>query len=328
MVLIANCDFSSVVIVVYTQRKRFRLNSLKFSRTNVFSYQIDDFVQFSGDWNPTPPPQRADMPPEVTQDLRAEPVSTNGVPELQYLQENLPGVVADVYRMKREGRRPSAKQRKQGCAEWRLYCQRWDALRIGPDGLLTMFWATNHSQPIQEGTLCPAALRQELIEEVHRQAHREAQQVLTELQLWWYWPNMERKVQHSVGQREVCQASEHGRSPDKMERREQSAERPWQMETADLVDYTPRMQPKVMVRQEKSPPFMEVSSPSSARKLTPPLSRSETDLEVQKLPAEGAPYGDTGEAPIVTNWLEAPPVRRDRLRVSNPPWLVTALPKA
>jgi len=67
-----------------------------------------------GDWDPTLPPQRADMPPEVTQDLRVEPVSTDGVPELQYLQENLPGVVADVYRMKREGRRPSAKQRKQG----------------------------------------------------------------------------------------------------------------------------------------------------------------------------------------------------------------------
>jgi len=70
----------------------------------------------------TPPPQRADMPPEVTQDLRAEPASTDGVKELQYLQENLPGVVADVYRAKREGRRPSDKQRKQGCAEWRLYC--------------------------------------------------------------------------------------------------------------------------------------------------------------------------------------------------------------
>jgi len=143
-----------------------------------------------------------------------------------------------------------------------------------------MFWATNHSQPIEEGTLCPAALRQELIEEVHRQAHGETQQVLTKLQLWWYWPNMEREVRHSVGQREVCQASEHGRSPDKMERREQSAERPWQMETADLVDYTPRMQPKVMVRQEKPPPFMEVSSPPSACKLTPPLPRSETDPEV------------------------------------------------
>jgi len=44
------------------------------------------------------------MPPEVTQDLRAKPVSTDGVKELQYLQENLPGVVADVYRAVREGR--------------------------------------------------------------------------------------------------------------------------------------------------------------------------------------------------------------------------------
>jgi len=99
------------------------------------------------------------------------------------------------------------------------------------------------------------------------------------------------------------------------------------MKTADLVDNTPRMQPQVVARQEKPPSFMEVRSPPSACKLTPPLPRSETDLEVQKPPTRGASYGDTGEAPIVTNWLEAPPVRRDRPLVSKPPWLVTALPK-
>jgi len=212
---------------------------------------------------------------------------TNGAKELQYLQENLPGVVADVYRVKREGRRPSAKQRKQGCAEWRLYCRCWNALRIGPDGLLTMSWATNYSQPIQEGTLCPAALRQELIEEVHQQAHREAQQVLTELQLWWYWPNMEREVRRRVRQCKVCQASEHGCSPDRVKLQRQSAKGPWQTETADLVDNTPRIQPKVVTRQEKPPPFMEMSSPLSAFKLTPPLPRSATDLEVQTPPPNG-----------------------------------------
>jgi len=46
MVLIIDCDFSFIVIVVYTQQRRFRLNSLKFSRTNVFSCQIDNFVWF------------------------------------------------------------------------------------------------------------------------------------------------------------------------------------------------------------------------------------------------------------------------------------------
>jgi len=70
-----------------------------------------------GNWDSTPLPQRADTPPEVTQDLRAEPVSVDGIRELRHLQENLPGVVADVYRAKREERRPSDKQRKQGCAK-------------------------------------------------------------------------------------------------------------------------------------------------------------------------------------------------------------------
>jgi len=44
MVLIIDCDFSSIGFVVYTQRRRFHLNSLKFFRTIVFSCQIDDFV--------------------------------------------------------------------------------------------------------------------------------------------------------------------------------------------------------------------------------------------------------------------------------------------
>jgi len=77
-----------------------------------------------GNWDPTPLPQRAGTPPKVTQNLRAKPVSADGVRELRHLQENFPGVVADVYRAKREGRRPSDKQRNQGCAEWRLYCRR------------------------------------------------------------------------------------------------------------------------------------------------------------------------------------------------------------
>jgi len=179
-----------------------------------------------GNWDPTPPPQRADTPPEVTQDLRAEPVSADGIKELRHLQENLPGVVADVYRSKREGRRPSDKQRKQRCAEWRLYCRRWNSLRIGPDGLLTVSLAANHSRPTQERTLCPAAIRRELIEEVHQQAHGGAQQVLTELQLWWYWPNMEREVRRRVRQCEVCQASKNGRPPDRVGRRKQSAKGP------------------------------------------------------------------------------------------------------
>jgi len=34
MILLVDCDFSS--IVMYTQPRRFRLNSLKFSHTNVF----------------------------------------------------------------------------------------------------------------------------------------------------------------------------------------------------------------------------------------------------------------------------------------------------
>jgi len=50
MVLIVNCNFSSIVFVGCTQRRRFHFNSLKFDRTFAFSCQIDDFVWFSRAW--------------------------------------------------------------------------------------------------------------------------------------------------------------------------------------------------------------------------------------------------------------------------------------
>jgi len=135
------------------------------------------------------------MPLEVTQDLHAKPVSTDGVKELQYLQENLPGVVADVCRMKREGRRPSAKQQlRQECAELRLFCRRWDSLWIRSIGLLTMFVAATLGLPAGEKIVTPTVIRQKLVWDTHKQALAGAQGVLTKLQLWWYWPYMESEI--------------------------------------------------------------------------------------------------------------------------------------
>jgi len=150
-----------------------------------------------------------------------------------------------------------------------------------------MSLAADHNQLTQGKTLCPATIRRELIEQVHQQAHGGAQQVLTELQLWWYWPDMGREVRRTVRQCGVCQAREHSHPPDRVGRRRQSAKGPWQTKTAGLADNTHRRQPKAVAWQEKLPPFMEVSSPPAAFKLLPPLPRSETDLEVQKPPREG-----------------------------------------
>jgi len=58
------------------------------------------------DWDQGQLQQKADAPPEVVQNLCANPVLAGNVRELRRLQESLPGVVADVYRAKKEGRRP------------------------------------------------------------------------------------------------------------------------------------------------------------------------------------------------------------------------------
>jgi len=56
-------------------------------------------------------------------------------------------MVVDVHQSKKEGRQPSEEKLRQGCAESRLYCQRWDLLKIGQDGLLTMTLAGNDKPP-------------------------------------------------------------------------------------------------------------------------------------------------------------------------------------
>jgi len=58
------------------------------------------------DWDQGQLQQKAGTPPGVVQNLRANPVLAGNVRELRKLQENPPGVIADVYRAKKKGRRP------------------------------------------------------------------------------------------------------------------------------------------------------------------------------------------------------------------------------
>jgi len=197
------------------------------------------------------------------------------------------GVVADVYRAKQEGRRPSDKQQRQGCAELRLYCRRWNSLRIGPDGLLTMSLAAKHRQPAKERVICPAAIRRELIRDTHQQTHTGVQGVLTELQLRWHWPHMGRDIRCRVRQCETSQANKHGRPPGEAGRRMRNAEGPWQAETVALVENMITTPQEDVARQERPLPSLEVRPPPPALTLPRPLPESDTDPEVQNPPPGG-----------------------------------------
>jgi len=115
------------------------------------------------DWDQAQLQQKTSTPLEAINHLRANPVLVDNVRELRRLQENLPGVVADFYRAKKGVQRPSQEQLRLGCAELRLYCQRWDSLRIGPDGLLTITLAATDRHPDRKRVVCPAAIRRELV---------------------------------------------------------------------------------------------------------------------------------------------------------------------
>jgi len=100
---------------------------------------------------------------KAVQAFHTNPVLAGNVTELRKLQENFLGSVADVYRAKKKGWWPSEKQLRQECAEFLLFCQRWDSLRISDDGLLTITLAANGRHPERRRVVCPAAIRRELI---------------------------------------------------------------------------------------------------------------------------------------------------------------------
>jgi len=117
----------------------------------------------------------------------------------------------------------------------RLYCQGWNSLRIGPDGLLTITLAATEGRSDRNRVICPTPIRRELIWDTHKQAHAGVQRVLAKLRLWWYWPSMERDRRLRVKRCKVCQASKHSRLPGEVGRRRLYARRPWQVVAVDLV---------------------------------------------------------------------------------------------
>jgi len=253
----------------------------------------------------------AGMPPEAVQYPRAESVWTGGLKELRHLQENSPGVVAEVYRAKQEKRRPSDQRLRQGCAELQLYCRRWDSLRIEPNGLLTISVAATQGQPNGERVVCPTAIRRKLVWSTHKQTHEGAQRVLTRLQLRWYWPYMEHEIRRRVRQCKTCQANKHGRPPDEAGWWRQSVEGPWQVKAVDLVGsvfMTPRREE---AGRGRPLPAREARPP--APKPPPPLLELFTGPEVQKPPEGGAPSGDTRKATTSEQHTRQFPVHRKDL---------------
>jgi len=59
------------------------------------------------------------------------------------LQETLPGVVGEIFRAKKEGRRPVEEEKRQKGVEFQQFCQRWDSLRFNSNGLLTISLAAD-----------------------------------------------------------------------------------------------------------------------------------------------------------------------------------------
>ena len=166
--------------------------------------------------------------------------------------------------------------------ELRLYCRRWDSLRIGPNGLLTMSVAATRGLSAGEKIVCPTAMRRKLVWDTHEQAHAGAQRVLSKIQLRWYWPWMESEIRRRVRQCETCWASQHGRPPDQTGRWRRGVEGPRQVEAVNLAGNrrgTPR---RDVVRRGGPLPAREVRRP--APKPPPPLLEPSAGSEVQETP--------------------------------------------
>jgi len=111
---------------------------------------------------------RSKPPTKAVNNLHANPTLLRNVKELCRLQATLPGVVADLVRAKKEGRRPSEAEQWVKYAEFKYFCDHWDSLQFNGDGLLTITLATGANHQERERVVCPFALRQELIWETHK----------------------------------------------------------------------------------------------------------------------------------------------------------------
>jgi len=137
---------------------------------------------------------RTETHSDDVQALHANPILYQNVKELCQIQETLLGVVANIFRAKKEGRRPSEKQLWQRDVEFQLLCCRWDALKVSPDGLLMITLAADNRQQERDRVVCPRTLRWEMIWDTHKQAHSGVSRVIRCLRLRWYWPGMTRDV--------------------------------------------------------------------------------------------------------------------------------------
>jgi len=164
-------------------------------------------------------------PSKAVNNLHANPMLIRNVRELCRLQTTLPGVVADLVRAKKEGRRPGEAEQWMKSAEF--------------NGLLTITLATGIIRRERERVVCPFALRQELIWDTHKSAHAGAGRVTRCLQLQWFWPGMTLDVRLWVRKCEVCRASKHGRFTETAGRRRLYAGHPWQVVAVDLVGPMP-----------------------------------------------------------------------------------------
>jgi len=176
---------------------------------------------------------------KAVNNLHANPTLLKNVKELCRLQATLPGVVADLVRARKEGRRLNEAEQRVRSAEFKYFCDHWDSLQFNGDGLLTITLATGANRRERERVVCPFALRRELIWDTHKQAHARAGRVTRCHQLQWYWPGMTRDVRLRVWKCEIYQASKHGRSTETAGRRRLHAGRPWKVVAVDLVGPMP-----------------------------------------------------------------------------------------
>ena len=98
--------------------------------------------------------------------------------------------------------------------------------------------------------VCPKALREPVIWEIHRQGHIGIDRTTKRLQKEWYWPGLTADTRRLINSCEVCQAAKHSNPPPNQNRQRLQAGRPWQVVSLDLVGpfpATPRGNTNILV---------------------------------------------------------------------------------
>ena len=172
--------------------------------------------------------QRAEVAAEVTHAaVKAVPQINVEIDAIRQAQET-DAVIGPVYRAFQKGVKPNV---DQVGGETKALLRWWEELSLLGGRLMIKM---RHRREGHKVTVLPRALRSEVVESIHKQAHLGINKTLLGVQEKWYWPGMSAEIRRQVQGCQQCQQAKPVPHRSSNPQNHLHAGRPWQILAIDL----------------------------------------------------------------------------------------------